>query len=70
MHPHCPDDWQPCIRLWQGHVAEPATLSSTFILQGLDIAILATGARAVTSDNNRASMVRCKAIGPDQVSSS
>lgn len=62
MHPHWRDDWQSCIRLWQGHVEEPPALIPAVIVHGLAIATLATGARAVTSEINTASNVRCKVI--------
>jgi hypothetical protein len=62
MHAHWRDDWQSGIRLWQGHVAEPAALIPAVIVHGLAIAVLATGAIAVTREINTASNVRCKVI--------
>ena len=42
-----------------------AVVISAVMLHDLAIAKLATGANAIVSDNKRARMVRCSAIGAD-----
>jgi len=61
---HCGIALQPGINLSHGQCEGLLALISAVIMHGFAIAMLANGAKAVINDSNRASVVRCKVIGP------
>ncbi|RUP07407.1 hypothetical protein [Hyphomicrobium sp.] len=61
---HCGIVLQPDINLSHRQCEGSLALISAVIMQGFAIATLANGAKAVINDSNRASVVRCKVIGP------